>query len=221
MTKIEIIKLLKVSLLLFLFSFKTSAVSYKNKLPPITIFGGLNSSDVFNNNNITGEVLSIYRPTIGMETSLGSFKFKEPYGKIKLKFSISLGGFDNRLVNENIEYEVVKKYRLNYFKFSLLYPILNHQSKIYILSGLYLGLPISSDYRLYKNSFISNKDSKKINSSWLKIDFGFNHVIKYNINKKISAEAFIYRGIKNSFYNKKEYYKTINKMIGVGLSYAI
>tara|TARA_B100001996_G_scaffold341325_1_gene295314 strand:- start:96 stop:761 length:666 start_codon:yes stop_codon:yes gene_type:complete len=221
MTKIEIIKLLKVFLLLFLFSFETSAISYKNKFPPITILGGLNSSDVFNNNNITGEVLSIYRPTIGMETSLGSFKIKEPYGKIKLKISISLGGFDNRLVNENIEYEVVKKYRLNYFKFSLLYPILNYQSKIYILSGIYLGLPISSNYMLYKNSFVSNQDSKKIDSSWLKTDFGFSHVLKYNINKKISAEAFIYRGIKNAFYNKKEYYKTINIMIGVRFSYLI
>ncbi|MBJ13114.1 MAG: hypothetical protein CMG62_08595, partial [Candidatus Marinimicrobia bacterium] len=107
MVKIEILKLLKVFLLLFLFSFKTSAKSYVNRLPSITIFGGFNSSDVFNNNNITGDVLSIYRPTIGIEASLRSFKIKEAYGKIKLKFSILLGGFDNRLVNQNIEYEVI------------------------------------------------------------------------------------------------------------------
>ena len=221
MVKIEILKLLKVFLLLFLFSFKTSAKSYVNRLPPITIFGGFNSSDVFNNNNITGDVLSIYRPTIGIEASLRSFKIKEAYGKIKLKFSILFGGFDNRLVNQNIEYEVIKKYRINYFKFSLLYPVISYRSKINILSGIYLGLPINSDYKLYKNSFISHKDSKKINSSWLKTDFGFNHALKYDINKNIRAEVFIYHGIKHSFYNKKEYYKTINKMIGVGLSYLI
>ena len=221
MVKIEILKLLKVFLLLFLFSFKTSAKSYVNRLPSITIFGGFNSSDVFNNNDISGEVLNIYRATVGFEVSLRSFKIKEKFRKIKLKFTLLTGGFDNHLINQSIKYKVKKKYRINYLKFSLLNPVIKYKSRINIVSGIYLGLPLSGDYKLFKNSFISNIDSKKINSSWLKTDFGLNHILKYNINNHVIGEIFIYHGLKKSFNNKKEYYKTVNKMIGLGISYLI
>ena len=221
MIKNEIIKLFKVLLFLFLFSINIYALSYENKISTISICGGINSSDIFNNNDISGEVLNIYRATVGFEVSLRSFKIKEKFRKIKLKFTLLTGGFDNHLINQSIKYEVKKKYRINYLKFSLLNPVIKYKSRINIVSGIYLGLPLSGDYKLFKNSFISNIDSKKINSSWLKTDFGLNHILKYNINNHVIGEIFIYHGLKNSFNNKKEYYKTVNKMIGLGISYLI
>ena len=70
MIKNEIIRLFKVLLFLFLFSINIYALSHENKISTISICGGINSSDIFNNNDISGEVLNIYRATVGFEVSL-------------------------------------------------------------------------------------------------------------------------------------------------------
>lgn len=221
MDRIDAIKLFKVFLILSLFFLKSFAKSNKKRFLPIKISGVVNSSSVFSGNKITGNMLNIYRPEIGVETSLRLFNISDTYDKVKLKFSIFHGGFDNRLENQNLDYNITKKYRINYLRISVLYPISKPKTNIHVVSGIYLGLPISSNYKLYKNSFISYQDSKKINSSWLKNDFGFENALIYDINKNISVEASMFFGIKNSFYNKREFYKTRNKTISLGLSYLI